>query len=245
MNKSFVTTDCTLTWLFEMQVELFYLRKNTLRQAQKAHVTHCSLSHVNTRMSTGFWIFLQENMLDWRPAGEDCSSGGLPRAGPESSKRLLRRGWFSDAIFPHQKCWCSAFFFLVHACICAKSLQSCLTLCNPTDRSPPGSSVLGILRARILEWAAMLSIFLPHPCLTISGFFMARDGIHLWLTSLSTFIYILKIFCWCEPFWKFLLNLLQYFFFFYVLVSWPWDVWDLSPQTVEWTCIPCSGSFGS
>ena len=126
MNKSFVTTDCTLTWLFEMQVELFYLRRNTLRQAQKVHVTHCSLSHVSTRMSTGFWIFLQENMLDWRPAGEDCSSGGLPRAGPQSSKRLLRRGWFSDAIFPHQKCWCSAFFFLVHACICAKSLQSCL-----------------------------------------------------------------------------------------------------------------------
>ena len=36
----------------------------------------------------------------------------------------------------------------------AKSLQSCLTLCDPTDCSPPGSSVPGILQARILEWVA-------------------------------------------------------------------------------------------
>ena len=37
----------------------------------------------------------------------------------------------------------------------AKSLQSCLTLCNPTDCSPPGSPVPGILQARILEWVAI------------------------------------------------------------------------------------------
>ena len=41
------------------------------------------------------------------------------------------------------------------ACVHAKSLQSCLTLCNPMDCSPPGSSVHGILRARILEWVVM------------------------------------------------------------------------------------------
>jgi len=37
----------------------------------------------------------------------------------------------------------------------AKSLQSCLTLCDPIDSSPPGSPVLGILQARILEWVAI------------------------------------------------------------------------------------------
>ena len=37
----------------------------------------------------------------------------------------------------------------------AKSLQSCLTLCNAMDCSPPGSSVHGILRTRILEWVAV------------------------------------------------------------------------------------------
>ena len=51
--------------------------------------------------------------------------------------------------------------YLIHkghqACVCAKLLQSCLTLCDPMDCNSPSSSVHGILQARILEWAAMLS----------------------------------------------------------------------------------------
>ena len=39
----------------------------------------------------------------------------------------------------------------------AKSLQSCLTLCDPMDCSPLGSSVHEILQARIMEWLAMPS----------------------------------------------------------------------------------------
>ena len=41
------------------------------------------------------------------------------------------------------------------AAAAAKSLQSCPTLCNPIDRNQPGSPVLGILQARILEWVAI------------------------------------------------------------------------------------------
>ena len=41
------------------------------------------------------------------------------------------------------------------AAAAAKSLQSCPTLCDPTDGSPPGSPVPGILQARTLEWGAM------------------------------------------------------------------------------------------
>ena len=37
----------------------------------------------------------------------------------------------------------------------AKSLQSCLTLCDPTDGSPPGSTIPGILQARTQEWGAI------------------------------------------------------------------------------------------
>ena len=53
---------------------------------------------------------------------------------------------------------CLAFFsllmyFFFFAAI-AKSLQSCPTLCNPIDGSPPGSPVPGILQARTLEWVA-------------------------------------------------------------------------------------------
>ena len=41
------------------------------------------------------------------------------------------------------------------AAVAAKSLQSCLTLCDPRDGSPPGSPVPGILQARTLEWVAI------------------------------------------------------------------------------------------
>ena len=39
-------------------------------------------------------------------------------------------------------------------CVCVLVTQSCLTRCDPMDYSPPGSSVYGILQARILEWVA-------------------------------------------------------------------------------------------
>ena len=41
-----------------------------------------------------------------------------------------------------------------YACVCAKSPLSCLTVCDSMDHSQPGSSVHGILQARILEWVA-------------------------------------------------------------------------------------------
>ena len=42
-------------------------------------------------------------------------------------------------------------------CVCAKSLQSRPTLCDPMDCGPPDSSVRGILQAGILEWVAVSS----------------------------------------------------------------------------------------
>ena len=55
---------------------------------------------------------------------------------PTSSLQLLCYLWFAAAA-------------------AAQSLQSCPTLCNPIDGSPPGSPVPGILRARTLEWVAI------------------------------------------------------------------------------------------
>ena len=54
----------------------------------------------------------------------------------------------------------------------AKSLQSCLTMCDPIDGSPPGSAVPGILQARTLEWIA-ISFYSPR-----WGVFTAMS--HLW-----------------------------------------------------------------
>ena len=47
------------------------------------------------------------------------------------------------------------FTLLMTAAAAAKSLQSCPTLCDPIDGSPPGSPVPGIFQARILEWVAI------------------------------------------------------------------------------------------
>jgi len=44
---------------------------------------------------------------------------------------------------------------IYHAATAAKLLQSCPTLCDPMDGSPPGSPVPGILQARTLEWVAI------------------------------------------------------------------------------------------
>ena len=54
-------------------------------------------------------------------------------------------------------------FFLIDLCVhhmyataaAAKSLQSCPTLCDPIDGSPPGAPIPGILQARTLEWVAI------------------------------------------------------------------------------------------
>ena len=50
-------------------------------------------------------------------------------------------------------------YFATHKVIgsaaAAKPLQSCPTLCDPIDGSPPGSPIPGILQARILEWVAI------------------------------------------------------------------------------------------
>ena len=64
--------------------------------------------------------------------------------------------------------------YLKLVCLCARSLQSCLTLSNTMGCSPPGSSVHGILQARVLEWVAMPSS---------RGSSLPRDGI--WISYSS------------------------------------------------------------
>ena len=55
--------------------------------------------------------------------------------------------------------------------ICAKSLQSCLTLCNPMDYILSGSSLHGILQARILMWVATLFSISHYKCTKLILFF--------------------------------------------------------------------------
>ena len=55
-------------------------------------------------------------------------------------------------------------------CVCVLATQSCLTLCDPMNCNPSGSSVLGIIQARILGWVAI-----PFS----RGFSQLRDGTHI------------------------------------------------------------------
>ena len=65
-------------------------------------------------------------------------------------KCLINTCWINKNHF-----WLSGTIEAFAAAAAAKSLQSCLTLCDPIDGSPPGSPVPGILQARVLEWAAI------------------------------------------------------------------------------------------
>ena len=83
--------------------------------------------------------------------------------------------------------------FAAAAAAAAKSLQSCPTLCDPRDGSPPGSPVPGILQARTLEWIAIsLSFwksFLFCPYLYNSSLSIITS----WLTSYSLVTFFSRI----------------------------------------------------
>ena len=72
---------------------------------------------------------------------------------------FLKSAWTSGSSWLTY-CWSLAWrilsiTLLACAAAVAKSLQSCSTLCDPIDSSPPGSPIPGILQARILEWVAI------------------------------------------------------------------------------------------
>ena len=75
----------------------------------------------------------------------------------------LREPFLNDSVDIHGllllfcAVWLLSFYSLASDIVAAaaKSLQLCLTLCDPIDSSPPGSPVPGILQARTLEWVAI------------------------------------------------------------------------------------------
>ena len=59
----------------------------------------------------------------------------------------------------------------------AKSLQSCPTVCDPIDGSPPGSAVPGILQARVLEWVA-IAFSCDFVQLKVKYFVLVSETVH-------------------------------------------------------------------
>ena len=67
----------------------------------------------------------------------------------------VAKGLEKGSFHSNPKKECSNYSTSAAAAAAAKSLQSCLTLCNPIDGSPLGSPIPGILQARTLEWVAI------------------------------------------------------------------------------------------
>ena len=109
----------------------------------------------------------------------------------------------------------------LHACVHA---QLCLTLCNPLDCSPPGSSVHGIFQTKILERVAMPSS---------RGSSQHRDQAHISCVSCITGGFFTYRAIGEAPVTTLLL--------FHVLAFWLWGMWDLRPLTRDWTYTPCVG----
>ena len=97
-------------------------------------------------------------VLAWRIPGTG-EPGGLPSVG----LHRVRHDWSDLAVaayiviiyIDHILYNVTKFTYKYAAAAAAKSLQSCPTLCDPIDSSPPGSAVPGILQARTLEWVAI------------------------------------------------------------------------------------------
>ena len=68
------------------------------------------------------------------------------------------------------------FVFYIRAAAAAKLLQSCPTLCDPMDSSPPGSSVHRTLQARIQEWIAISFSHILYP-ISVSLFYFVNKFI--------------------------------------------------------------------
>ena len=65
----------------------------------------------------------------------------------------LTQNWLKGWQVDYDVCVCVC--VCAHVYVCMSVAQPCLTLCYPMNCSPPGSSVYGILQARIVEWVAL------------------------------------------------------------------------------------------
>ena len=110
--------------------------------------TLCDAMNHSLPGSSVYGIF-QAGTVEWvaMPSSRGSSNAGVK---PTSLKSPALQVDSLPAEPQGKPCW-----LLAAAATAAKLLQSCLTLCDPRDGSPPGSAIPGILQARTLEWVAI------------------------------------------------------------------------------------------
>ena len=162
MESSFLTRDQALSfWSWgtdsktldyqrtnprEYQIMRTHTHKKTLEYKTQHHPTTsstlCRTPHLNTKQNknTNSIISRQDYHL----------SLAHQRKNKQTNKQKLSTNLALYKVYTSH--WTN---LAAAAAAAAKSLQSCLTLCDPRDGSPPGSPVLGILQARTLEWVAI------------------------------------------------------------------------------------------
>ena len=154
MAKWFLTTDCGfLVHYHENSISLWFDSRSvtqgqweisamgTVREATIWVVFNCTLS-----VRTPIW---KEGMVN-----RESKSKYSSMSSPESMNQSLNKFKELTTVQLQKKIILQK-SGIVSTTAAAKSRQSCLTLCNPIDGSPTGSSVPGILQARILESVAI------------------------------------------------------------------------------------------
>ena len=144
------------------------------------------------------WLGLWADPLTWRREGpwlqihQTVSHGGKRRhssrkrgwiLGSHNTSLLWSRGW-RDLQKHEDRDPLTGALWTLRACVCACSVtQSCPTLCDPMDYSLPGSSVHGILQARILQWFTIASSRgSSRPRDPIHTFCIGRQILYHWAT---------------------------------------------------------------
>ena len=163
-QKSGSDTKCWIQTQF-LSSTTFYRTLSKTKKTEKIYLSHPVILFLGIYLRTR-----NSHMCDKEIRRRMLVTGNIiwnkNRKGLKQSKYLLRE---------KIKLNCGIFIQWNTAAAAAAviSLQSCPTLCDPTNSSPPGSSVPGILQVRILEWVAIsLSNACMHPrslqsCLTL------------------------------------------------------------------------------
>ena len=101
------------------------------------------------------WSSLASNALMWLPKAQRSSSPPCGVCEQTLAKHTHHLRWVASSFMSFLVFRRFLLKYKPAAAAAAKSLQSCPTLCNPIDGSPPGSPNPGILQARTLEWVAI------------------------------------------------------------------------------------------
>ena len=133
----------------------FLCFRNTCSKAVKFKLTLGRLAYFFSRSWYSVLILVYFSTTDFLELGFFSDTLKAYYKIKQLFKNLMFSFLFMWVFFFLLQCFWTESLGIVTSLAAAKSLQSCPTLCDPIDGSPPGSPVPGILQARTLEWVAM------------------------------------------------------------------------------------------